>query len=340
MERKTRRVSVAVTVLVLAILACQPGPAPAPTFIVTVQLVTPPTSTLTFQTATPVIASPTLVPIDFEVTLPPTLTTIPSTDTLIPSPTIPLVSVSTATNCRTGPGRVYDRVMVVDVGVTYEVIGKYTPDNYWVINLLNGGQCWLWGQYALIAGNVNSVPEMIPPPPPTPALGGVTGTITNSFDGSKVSNALVTALRAKLTFTTSSDGTYHIGNLPGGQEFITVVDGSHRARFQSVNVTPGNTVVVDFTLNPEFISSFLLTVEGTVYLNSSPAAGVNVSVWSRNASAITDSDGRYRIEFQGRSFTSSYLILAEYDNLSGAVEANFSNGSTLIAPDIILLPRQ
>ena len=321
--------------VLLAVLACQPGPAPAPTFIVTVQPINPPTSTLPFETATPVI---------FEATAHPTFTLeatgLPSftpTDTLIPSPAIPLVSVSAATNCRTGPGREYDRVFVVDIGITYEITGRFTPDDYWIIRLPNGGQCWLWGQYASTVGDVNDLPEMVPPPTPTPAVGAVTGTITDALDGSKVSNVVVKAQLSNVAITTNSDGTYFIGNLPKGQEFITVADGSHKPEYRSVNIDSGNTVTADFVLTYVFLGNLKFTVEGLVLLNSQPAAGVSVSVWSRNASAVTDSNGRYRIEFQGIVGVGSYLILAELGDFRGIVEVDVFNGST--APDIILLPR-
>ena len=336
MGKPTTRVSVGISMLILAVLACQPGPAPAPTFIVTVQPITPPPSTLPFQTATPVILEAT-VPATFtlEATGLPTFT---PTDTLIPSPTIPLVSVSAATNCRTGPGRAYDRVLVVDVGITYEVIGKNTLDNYWVIKMPNGGQCWLWGQYASTVGDVNDLPEMVPPPTPTPAFGAVNGLITD-LAGKKVSGVLVTAQLSKRTSTTDSNGTYLIGNLPAGQEFITIEDGSHRPKFRSVNISAGHTVTADFVFDPNLYDRLVTAASGLVLLNSEPAAGVNVQVWAKNASAVTDSNGRYRIEFVDPGYirNTTLLILAESGNLRGAVEWNPFQMTTV--PDIILLPR-
>jgi hypothetical protein len=80
-----------------------------------------------------------------------------------------LVSVSQATNCRTGPGQPYDQVSGLNPGETAEVVGKYTPANYWII-LWPGGTCWLWGQYATITGDPSGLPEFTPPPTPTPAF--------------------------------------------------------------------------------------------------------------------------------------------------------------------------
>lgn len=92
-----------------------------------------------------------------------------STPTPISTPGVPMVSVSTTTNCRTGPSTDYDIVSSLGVGQMAEVVGKYSGGNYWVIKTPGGGgNCWLWGQYATITGNTDKLPEMIPPTaPPT-----------------------------------------------------------------------------------------------------------------------------------------------------------------------------
>jgi hypothetical protein len=61
-------------------------------------------------------------------------------------------------------------VMAFDVGMTREVVAKYTPANYWVINYPGGGSatCWLWGQYATVVGDTSQLQEAVSPPmPPT-----------------------------------------------------------------------------------------------------------------------------------------------------------------------------
>jgi len=91
------------------------------------------------------------------------------TPTPTSTPAVPMVSVSSTTNCRTGPSTDYDIISSLGVGQTAEVVGKYSGGNYWVIKTPGGaGNCWLWGQYATITGNTDKLPEMIPPPaPPT-----------------------------------------------------------------------------------------------------------------------------------------------------------------------------
>lgn len=92
------------------------------------------------------------------------------TVTLTPTPSVPMVTVSQTTNCRTGPGTVYDLLGSLSVGASAQVVGKYTPGNYWIIDTPgSSGTCWLWGQYATVSGNTSGLPEMIPPPTPTPA---------------------------------------------------------------------------------------------------------------------------------------------------------------------------
>ena len=104
------------------------------------------------------------------------VTMTPSAIILSPSPVFtatsvaPQVSVSVATNCRTGPGVAYERVGALLVGQTAEVVGRNTRLNYWVIRNPDGtGQlCWLWGQFATVTGDINALPEVTPPPLPSP----------------------------------------------------------------------------------------------------------------------------------------------------------------------------
>ena len=79
----------------------------------------------------------------------------------------PQVSVSSPTNCRTGPSTAFDIVLTVNPGQEYDLIGKDSADGYWIINNPVGGTCWLWGQYAVTSGDTASLPEVPPPPVPT-----------------------------------------------------------------------------------------------------------------------------------------------------------------------------
>jgi len=119
-----------------------------------------------------------VIPIDFgpTATFTPEIPTLTPTATLSPTPIftatplIPQISVSVATNCRVGPGKVYDRVGALLVGEVSEVVGRDPTGNYWYIRNpdQSNGFCWLWGEYATLTGNFVVLPMFTPPPTPTP----------------------------------------------------------------------------------------------------------------------------------------------------------------------------
>ena len=94
-----------------------------------------------------------------------TPTSTSESQTQTPAATGPEVSVSATTNCRTGPGSDYDVVFTMNPGSTAQVVGKDTPDDYWIIDDPAGGTCWLWGQYATVNGDTSGLPDY-----PTPAM--------------------------------------------------------------------------------------------------------------------------------------------------------------------------
>jgi len=82
-----------------------------------------------------------------------------------------MARVSENTNCRTGPGVVYDLVGALLVGEQAVVVGKFSAGNYWIINNPDAaGTCWIWGQYATVSGNTAGLPEYTAPPTPTPTF--------------------------------------------------------------------------------------------------------------------------------------------------------------------------
>ena len=82
-----------------------------------------------------------------------------------------MVGVSTNTNCRTGPGTIYDIVGALLVGEEAEVVGKGDWGNYWIIKNPDGaGECWLWSNYATVVGPTDGLTVYTPPPTPTPAF--------------------------------------------------------------------------------------------------------------------------------------------------------------------------
>ncbi len=105
------------------------------------------------------------------ITATPSLAVSPTHD-ITATPNKPMVSVSVDTNCRTGPGQAYDIVGALLVGETTEVTGKNTSSGYWIVKNPDKptSTCWLWGEYATVAGNQSSLAEISIPPTPTPAI--------------------------------------------------------------------------------------------------------------------------------------------------------------------------
>ncbi|MFQ5942301.1 MAG: hypothetical protein ACE5JF_01985 [Anaerolineales bacterium] len=111
-------------------------------------------------------------------TLSPSQTPVPSntpipTETETPTPAPLLASVSSATNCRTGPGTLYGLVTSVMPGEVAEVVARSDAEGYWyVANPSNPNEyCWLWGEYATVDGDTSALPVFTPEPSPTPRIG-------------------------------------------------------------------------------------------------------------------------------------------------------------------------
>ncbi len=118
-------------------------------------------TTLTNTVASIVVALATKMP---EFTFTPSLTPTPIF-TLTPS--VPMVSVSLPTNCRSGPGTAYDILGLLNAGESAEVVGRNTSSDNWIIRLPYNPAitCWLWGQYATVVGNTSGLPVYNSPTP-------------------------------------------------------------------------------------------------------------------------------------------------------------------------------
>ena len=99
--------------------------------------------------------------------------TLVSTTAIPPTATqgAPTVTVSQNTNCRSGPGLVYDLLGALLVGEVASIIGLGQGVDYVIINNPDAvGTCWLWLQFATLSGDTSQLPVMTPPPPPTPTV--------------------------------------------------------------------------------------------------------------------------------------------------------------------------
>ena len=165
-----------VAVLLLASLACSSGGVATPDPGLINTMVAQTLSAIEIQSAVPgipatstgtVTALPTSTP---ESPTPSPTITLTLAPVFTATPSVPLISVSVPTNCRVGPGRAYDRVGALLVGEFAEVFGRDLGGNYWYIRNPDNssGFCWLWGEYATLAGNTQALPIFTPPPTPTP----------------------------------------------------------------------------------------------------------------------------------------------------------------------------
>jgi hypothetical protein len=118
--------------------------------------------------ALPPASSEAPPPLTTTPTVTPTITQTP-TNTLTPTPSVPMVSVTLNTNCRFGPGLVYEYLGALLEGETAEIHGINPGGNFWYIeNPDNPGEyCWITAAYAVVSGDTSQVPVLTPPPTPT-----------------------------------------------------------------------------------------------------------------------------------------------------------------------------
>ncbi len=183
---KSKRIPLATCAVVLAILACNlPGGQATQTPTAGVDLAATVTAqALTLQAPTATAGPPTETP-----TITPTGT-----------PTVPQVTVSAATNCRTGPSTAFDLLYTQQPGQTSEVIGKNTATNYWIIKY-PGGTCWLWGQYATVSGDISGLTEYALPATPTPSKPAAPTDFKATAACSPIPATLTLAVHVTLTWT-------------------------------------------------------------------------------------------------------------------------------------------
>jgi len=90
--------------------------------------------------------------------------------TMTPTQATPEVHISANTNCRTGPGDVYDRLGIAMEGSTLEAFARDPNQSFWFVAHPDqpGQKCWVWDEYATPEGPTGSLPVYTPAPTPTP----------------------------------------------------------------------------------------------------------------------------------------------------------------------------
>jgi hypothetical protein len=96
------------------------------------------------------------------------------TTTPQPSPSSNSITITSTedTNCRKGPGVMYEIVGKLLVGQTSQVVAKYQNGKFWLIkNPSNPAQeCWVWNETTKVTGNIASLPDATPPATPNVTL--------------------------------------------------------------------------------------------------------------------------------------------------------------------------
>ena len=196
----------------------------------------------------------------------PSPTFTPGPPTLTPTPThtstrmVPTIIVSLDTNCRSGPGKVYDMIGALMVGETTEILARGSVPNYWVVDNPDypGHECWLWGKYATVSGDTRHLPIRSAAPTPTPAPGSIRGYVyidgnNNGQRGDPVDGhisganlflkegACPGATMFASTSSSSADGRYSFYNIPAGKYCLwrDLNQQTLEPDFHGINLDPG-----------------------------------------------------------------------------------------------------
>jgi len=150
-----RRLLAGICVLTLALLACNIN-----------KELTPPSQS---QSAIATVVAQTMQAVQSASPTAPTVFDTPTLPTLMtPSPSAtPMAVIQTIAPCRSGPAETYKSVTDLNPNQAAAVLGKDPSGNYWLIETASG-ECWVAAQSVTITGNLQTIPELTPPPA-TPA---------------------------------------------------------------------------------------------------------------------------------------------------------------------------
>jgi spore coat protein U-like protein len=172
------------------------------------------------------------------------------TITLTNTPSIPFVSVSSDTNCRSGPSITYTLLTTVHVGQQAQVLKLFSSDYVLVQNPNGSGDCWLWLNFANTHDfSAYNLPFATQPPTSTPtftptpdfdwngswnvSFGGYDGTGSFSQSGNSLSATIIldvsgTPYKYEFNATLSSGHQ----NASGTWELIDPAGGNGTAEFR------------------------------------------------------------------------------------------------------------
>ena len=203
------------------------------------------------------------------------------------------VVVSVATNCRKGPGQAYESVYGLPVGVTGKVVGKNTSvPNYWVIEIpnTNGGTCWLWGQYATVTGDTNTLKVVAVPATPTPTV-TFTPTTTLTLTATKVvapaapsnpSSVLLTCVTDPASFLQTFTATFTWTDNSNNETGFNIYVNANFANGSSVDILSGSVGAntTSYTVTAQSVSKTPPLIKVEAFNNSGSSTRVSAPALS------------------------------------------------------------
>jgi protocatechuate 3,4-dioxygenase beta subunit len=157
------------------------------------------------------------------------------------------------------------------------------------------------------------------------ATGTIQGTVKDT-NNQPIQGATVSVEGTSLQATTNSQGYYQITDVPAGNKTVTASKSGYNSQSKTVNVVAGQTVTVDFQLQPVTATG---RISGIVY-GSIPntliyKATVKATGNGRTYSALTSEDGRYEL----RVPTGTYTVTVSKETFNDAtISVTVNSGET------------
>jgi len=167
--------------------------------------------------------------------------------------------------------------------------------------------------------------------------GTVRGTVKDSTTNKPIGNAFV-ATNGGLSALTDGTGNYQIANVPPGTITVQASKSGYTNGAGSGSLSAGGVLVFSPSLVPGSQSGAGATLLGTVNRAAAgaPLAGVSITVsGATSASAITDTQGSYRISGLNAGVTQVSAVLAGFDSVSAATNV-MANATVNFSP--VLFP--
>jgi hypothetical protein len=174
------------------------------------------------------------------------------TITLTNTPSIPFVSVSSDTNCRSGPSITYTLLTTMHVGQQAQVLKLFSNDYVLVQNPNGSGDCWLWLNFANTHDfSAYNLPFATQPPTSTPTF-----TPTPDFDWDGSWDIWITATSGPPTYTGTASvhvsgsnisGTFHLPSIGFDYSFVGSLNSSRQKASGKWALDPSDPSTSSFT---------------------------------------------------------------------------------------------